>query len=572
MPNSRRKPPTLQELRALAKQRGLKGYGKLNKRALEALLKRRPKATLAKAPKPAPQGKSKSASARRQPSSGARATKTLHTAKPDRKQVSAVTPPTIVRRNKKRNKVGRRPTAAKTPSPTPRLYGYLHVVLGSNLGSATRLPEIGECVIGRSSDAALRLNDPLSSRLHASVQRKGDDYWIRDLSSKNGTFVADRRIAEASLKEGDEIRIGSTVFQFRTSSVLVQSTVESDNGMTHVVVGTPREFSAPTPEEMSLHLNDLHLALAERKTLEAGAGALYESLRDMLSIFGISIINRDRSGTPWPSCVVPADAHVAAPNAATEMVFRNRTPSVNYDPDAGTTDFLYPLAEGEQVLGVCVLTCGGYCQDREFAFAMLEQFSAFYSELHRRRVREKTPGFRRETRWDVFISHKRTDGKQSLVRDVELAREVYDRLTADGLRTFLSSLSLQELGVADYKHEIDRALDQSETLVAVGTSVEHLDSRWVRYEWDSFYNDILSGIKPHGRVFVYVDEVEPRLLPRALRTCEVIEHGRGGVGRLLDFIRGGVWNNRTLDGTQNDDSEPNHAATKFWDRNSFRAS
>lgn len=569
MSNPRRKPPTLPELRALAKQRGLKGYGKLNKRALEALLKRRPKAPPAKKPGSAPQAKSKSASARRRPSSGARTTKTSRIAKPDRKRTSAAAQPAVGGRKNKRNNVGRRPKAAETPPSAPRLYGYLHVVLGRDVGSATRLPEVGECVIGRSLEASVQLNDPLASRLHAGVQRKEDDYWIRDLGSKNGTFVADRRIAEAVLKDGDYVRIGSTEFQFRMSSVLVRSSSDFDPHVTHNISRVRYEVVAsPASEDHREELQRLGLSLEAQDSIEDGIRTFFESLRETDSAIGICLTSRDRTGSLWPSYVFPVDVEVEAPNASTELVFRNRTPSVSGDPVAETTTFLYPLVDGERVLGVCTLICRGNGDRREFAWAALERFAAFYSERHRRRAREKTPDFRRETRWDVFISHKRTDGRQALVRDVELAREVYDRLTADGLRTFLSSLSLQELGVADYKREIDRALDQSEVLVAVGTSVEHLESKWVRYEWDSFYNDILSGIKPQGRVFVYVDQVEPRLLPRALRTCEVIEHERGGATRLLDFIHGGKRNRPSLEGTLINDPELNRAAAQLRRRSS----
>ena len=39
---------------------------------------------------------------------------------------------------------------------------------------------------------------------------------IRDLQSKNGTYVNDERVESATLKPGDRIRIGSSVFVFET--------------------------------------------------------------------------------------------------------------------------------------------------------------------------------------------------------------------------------------------------------------------------------------------------------------------------------------------------------------------
>ena len=75
---------------------------------------------------------------------------------------------------------------------------------------------------------------------------------------------------------------------------------------------------------------------------------------------------------------------------------------------------------------------------------------------------------------------------------------------------FLSNVSLERLGISEYKKAIDDALDVAQVLVAVGTSRDNLVWRWVRYEWDSFFNDILSGVQPSGRIFSYVNELLER--------------------------------------------------------------
>jgi hypothetical protein len=73
-------------------------------------------------------------------------------------------------------------------------------------------------------------------------------------------------------------------------------------------------------------------------------------------------------------------------------------------------------------------------------------------------------------------------------------------------------------------------------LIAVGTSTEHLESEWVRYEWDGFFNDIISGVKPDGRVFSYVEGVEVKALPRALRQSQAITHRDGSLELLYRFV------------------------------------
>jgi hypothetical protein len=136
--------------------------------------------------------------------------------------------------------------------------------------------------------------------------------------------------------------------------------------------------------------------------------------------------------------------------------------------------------------------------------------------------------------YDVFISFKNLAPDGTQTRDSILARIVYTFLTGKHLSVFLSSISLEQLGVSAYKRAIDDALDATQVLVAVGTSREHLDSEWVRYEWDSFFNEILSGQKPQGRVFVYLAGTEARSLPRPLRQTQIIMDAPGAL--LYNFI------------------------------------
>jgi hypothetical protein len=69
-------------------------------------------------------------------------------------------------------------------------------------------------VIGRGTDADLRINDPGISRRHAQlrvVPRGNDlDIEIIDLGSTNGVVVDGRRVQQARLGEGSRIELGNT--------------------------------------------------------------------------------------------------------------------------------------------------------------------------------------------------------------------------------------------------------------------------------------------------------------------------------------------------------------------------
>jgi|SRR6516225_5872889 len=137
---------------------------------------------------------------------------------------------------------------------------------------------------------------------------------------------------------------------------------------------------------------------------------------------------------------------------------------------------------------------------------------------------------------DVFISCKNLDEHGVQTRDAQLAAEVYDFLTGKGLSVFLSTFTLEQLGVSAYKNAIDQALDSASVLVAIGTSTDHLNSEWVRYEWDSSYSDILSGVKPNGKVFTYIEGMTTAALPRALRQTQTFFHLSESLQKLFNFI------------------------------------
>ncbi len=69
-------------------------------------------------------------------------------------------------------------------------------------------------VIGRGAEADLRISDPGISRRHAEIRVKGKgkgrEASVVDLGSTNGTMVDGSRVREATLRDGQRIRVGNT--------------------------------------------------------------------------------------------------------------------------------------------------------------------------------------------------------------------------------------------------------------------------------------------------------------------------------------------------------------------------
>lgn len=110
-----------------------------------------------------------------------------------------------------------RPGQSATPrrpgrAPSPATVSRQQLVLEVN-GTRHALQPPG-LVIGRGTEADLRINDPGISRRHAEIRVEGEGPTLRlrivDLGSTNGIIVNGHKVREAALQEGSRIEIGTT--------------------------------------------------------------------------------------------------------------------------------------------------------------------------------------------------------------------------------------------------------------------------------------------------------------------------------------------------------------------------
>src|ERR1043166_6703743 len=89
----------------------------------------------------------------------------------------------------------------------PRLLG----LAGPLRDSIFALPT-SEVPVGRDPGNLLAIPDPSLSRRHCLIVPAEEGFRIRDLESRNGTYVNGVAVKEGALKHGDQISIGDSVF------------------------------------------------------------------------------------------------------------------------------------------------------------------------------------------------------------------------------------------------------------------------------------------------------------------------------------------------------------------------
>src|SRR5260221_14707341 len=84
----------------------------------------------------------------------------------------------------------------------------------------------GGLIVGRSAECGLRLTEGSPSRQHARLVVEGDQLWVEDLGSTNGSFVNGVRIAARTLlKNGDALRFDAEEHTYSTGAADGDKTV-----------------------------------------------------------------------------------------------------------------------------------------------------------------------------------------------------------------------------------------------------------------------------------------------------------------------------------------------------------
>jgi diguanylate cyclase (GGDEF)-like protein len=164
---------------------------------------------------------------------------------------------------------------------------HLLITQGEGVGRQFQMKET-PLVVGRSSDCDLRLLNRAVSRLHCRMWRDATGHWLRDLNSTNKTYLNDRPVVEARLKDGDLIMVGGTVMQF----VEVEPEVRP---------AAAEEVKAQQSDSLDLNGADAMTGLPTRRSFDADVEREIARCRRhgrtfvlaSIDIDGLAAINRD---------------------------------------------------------------------------------------------------------------------------------------------------------------------------------------------------------------------------------------------------------------------------------------
>jgi pSer/pThr/pTyr-binding forkhead associated (FHA) protein len=116
-----------------------------------------------------------------------------------------------------------RATAAPKPAKAPKRAAkkkrgaptQLVISEGANAGVSVPL-EGSPILLGRGADATIRLDDDYVSTRHARFVAHGDDWYVEDLGSTNGTYIGSQRITTPMVVAiGVQVRVGKTIAELK---------------------------------------------------------------------------------------------------------------------------------------------------------------------------------------------------------------------------------------------------------------------------------------------------------------------------------------------------------------------
>ena len=258
----------------------------------------------------------------------------------------------------------------------------LCVMFGPRRGTTRTLDR--RLVVGRGAETDLQLIDEKVSREHCTFERDGDAVILKDLGSRNGTWVNGERLtAPRTLVTGDQVGIGSTVVAYAPDFEALRAV----DGESTLILS----HAAPAQTILAADASEADFAAAGRLLIRASlstdraeaATALAEAFTSGLRAEQVAVCLRSPEGALLPWIATPHGTSVSGSRPLADLCFRSlkavaaNEPQSRPSSDANTTRVLKarahvlaaPLLREGQPFGVVFATRTREFDSQELALA-----------------------------------------------------------------------------------------------------------------------------------------------------------------------------------------------------------
>ena len=104
--------------------------------------------------------------------------------------------------------------------------------------------------IGRSAESDVKIDNAGVSAQHAKIVRSGDEFFIEDYGSRNGTYINGQRVSRYPLSIGDEVVISKHILKLTDSSEPVTPHEASNDDLNQVVQGATVQVDVSNIDEL----------------------------------------------------------------------------------------------------------------------------------------------------------------------------------------------------------------------------------------------------------------------------------------------------------------------------------
>ncbi|HET9596921.1 MAG TPA: FHA domain-containing protein, partial [Anaeromyxobacteraceae bacterium] len=260
----------------------------------------------------------------------------------------------------------------------------LFVVNGICGGTVFFLPDV-PTVVGRSPECHVQVGDPWISSMHALFERRGDELWVVDLDSRNGTWLDGERIHEARVQAGAKLRFGRTSAEVREPSpeaaaapsilsdrrtviryiadlasppeeprgpaAVPRLPLAAEPGPSRDTVRGPAGVTGAARRQVGV-LNEVGRALLGATGLEDALGRLLRVLAASVGAEGSSVLLMDERGEMVPVLAVPTDRPPRISATVVQATLRSRAGILTLDAQQDLR-----FAQSESIIAQGIHSC-----------------------------------------------------------------------------------------------------------------------------------------------------------------------------------------------------------------------